>query len=138
MIEKYFVDTNILVYSLDNNFPKKKTQSREIILKLLTENSGVLSTQVFQEFYYVSVQKLHSDSITIKNLLKHFEKFEVIQINTALIYEAIDCSLSNTISFWDALIVAAAISANCNKIYSEDFNNGQIIKGIEIVNPFTI
>ncbi len=137
MIEKYFVDTNILVYSLDNNFPKKKTQSREIILKLLTENSGVLSTQVFQEFYYVSVQKLHSDPNSIKSLLKHFEKFEVIQINTTLIYDAIDCSLSNTISFWDALIVVAAISANCNKIYSEDLNNGQMIKGIEIVNPFT-
>ncbi len=138
MIEKYFVDTNILIYSLDNNFPKKKTQSREIILKLLTENSGVLSTQVFQEFYYVSVQKLHSDPNSIKSLLKHFEKFEIIQINMTLIYEAIDCSLSNTISFWDALIVAAAGSANCSKIYSEDLNNGQMINGIEIVNPFTM
>jgi len=138
MIEKYFVDTNILVYSLDNNFPKKKTQSREIILKLLTENSGVLSTQVFQEFYYASVQKLHSDPNSIKSLLKHFEKFEIVQINTALIYEAIDCGLSNTISFWDALIVAAASAANCSKIYSEDLNNGQMINGIEIVNPFTM
>ncbi len=136
MTGKYFIDTNILVYSIDSNYPKRKEQSRQLISKLLKENSGVISTQVFQEFYYASVKKLHADSIKVKNLLKYFEKFEVVQINLPLIYEAIDCSLTNKISFWDALIVVSAEYSSCSKIYSEDLNNSQVIRGLEIINPF--
>lgn len=137
MTGKFFIDTNILIYSIDNHYPKKKRICRELIAKVFEDNSGVISTQVLQEFYYTAVHKLKSDPKTIKALLKSFEDFEIVQINTTLIYNAIDCSIANKISFWDALIISAAESANCNKLFSEDLNSGQIINGVEILNPFS-
>jgi len=136
MIEKFFIDTNILIYSIDHHYPKKKIISRELIAELLEDNSGIISTQVLQEFYYAAVNKLRSDSKIVKELLKSFEDFEIVQINPPIIYNAIDCSITNNISFWDALIISAAESANCNKLFSEDLNSGQIISGVKIVNPF--
>jgi len=137
MTEKFFIDTNILIYTIDNHYPKKKIISRELIAKLFEDASGIISTQVLQEFYYTAVNKLKSDPKIIKELLKSFEELEIVQINTTLIHKAIDCSIANNISFWDALIITAAESANCNKLFSEDLNNGQIINGVEIVNPFS-
>lgn len=136
MTEKFFIDTNILIYTIDNHYPKKKIISRELIAKLFEDASGIISTQVLQEFYYTAVNKLNSDPKIIKALLKSFEDLEIVQINTTIIHNAIDCSITNKISFWDALIITAAESANCNKLFSEDLNNGQIINGVEIVNPF--
>lgn len=136
MTEKFFIDTNILIYTIDNHYPKKKRISRELIAELFESNFGIISTQVMQEFYYTAVNKLKSDPKIIKELLKSFEDLEIVQISTAIIYSAIDCSTANNISFWDALIISAAESANCNQLFSEDLNNGQIINGVEIVNPF--
>ncbi|KUG25446.1 pin domain protein [hydrocarbon metagenome] len=136
MTEKFFIDTNILIYTIDNHYPKKKIISRELIAKLFEDASGIISTQVLQEFYYTAVNKLNSDPKIIKALLKSFEDLEIVQINTTIIHNAIDCSITNKISFWDALIITAAESANCNKLFSEDLNNGQVINGVEIVNPF--
>lgn len=136
MTEKYFIDTNILIYTIDNHYPKKKKICRELIAKLFEDNSGIISTQVLQEFYYIAVNKLKSDPKVIKALLKSFEDLEIVEINTTIIYNAIDCSIANKISFWDALIISAAESANCNKLFSEDLNSRQIINDVEIVNPF--
>lgn len=136
MTEKYFIDTNILVYSIDKHYPQKKKISRELIEKLFEENSGTLSTQVLQEFYYVAVNKLNADPRIIKTIIKSFEDLEIVQINTNIIYQAIECSISNKISFWDALIISTAESANCSKLFTEDLGNGQIIDGVKIVNPF--
>lgn len=136
MTEKFFIDSNILIYTIDNHYPKKKKICRELIAKLFEDASGIISTQVLQEFYYTAVNKLNSDPKIIKALLKSFEELEIVQINTAIIYNAIDCSITNKISFWDALIISAAESGNCNKLFSEDLNHGQIINGVEIVNPF--
>ncbi len=136
MTEKYFIDTNILIYTIDNHNPKKKKISRELVAKLFESHSGIISTQVLQEFYYTAVNKLKSDPKIVKSLLKSFEDLEIVQINTTIIHNAIDCSVANNISFWDALIISAAESANCNKLFSEDLNSGQIINGVEIVNPF--
>lgn len=137
MTEKFFIDTNILIYTIDNHYPKKKKICRKLLAKLFEDNSGIISTQVLQEFYYIAVNKLKSDPMIIKELLKSFEDFEIIQVNTTIIHNAIDCSVANKISFWDALIISAAESANCNKLFSEDLNSGQIINGVEIVNPFS-
>lgn len=136
MTEKFFIDTNILIYTIDNHYPKKKKICRKLVTKLFEDNSGIIYTQVLQEFYYTAVNKLKSDPEIIKALLKSFEDLEIVQINTAIIHNAIDCSIVNTISFWDALIISTAETANCNKLLSEDLNNGQFINCVEIVNPF--
>ena len=64
-----------------------------------------------------------------------FENMEVVTIGKDLINEAIDISLQFKVSFWDALILVAAESAKCEIVYSEDVNEGQIMRNVKIVNP---
>jgi predicted nucleic acid-binding protein len=135
MVAKIFIDTNLLVYSMDNNESQKREKCRETLRKVRDHYRGVLSTQVMQEFFVAATKKLGADALQVKNILRQFENFEVVTISPGLIYEAIDCSILNQLSFRDSLIVVAAESAKCNEIWTEDLNAGQIINGIRIVNP---
>ena len=135
MMSKIFIETNILIYSMDKNDPTKMAKSREL-LKSATENYQiVLSTQVLQEFYVTATKKLGADPLITKDILHHFEQFEIIAISAAMVNEAIDCSVINKLSFWDALIVVAAESSYCETIWTEDLNDGQRIRGVLIKNP---
>jgi predicted nucleic acid-binding protein len=134
-MSKVFVDTNILVYSMDKHDLQKMKKSRSILKKLKKDMHGVISTQVLQEFYVVATQKLKADPITVKDIIRSFENFEIITITPAIIENAIDCSILNMISFWDALIVSAAESAKCSQLWTEDINTGKIIRGVKVVNP---
>ncbi len=71
-----------------------------------------------------------------KGVLKTLMVFEVVQVSPNLIQEAVDCSILNELSFWDALILAAASAAGCSILYSEDLNAGQTILGVRVQNPF--
>jgi predicted nucleic acid-binding protein len=135
-MSKVFLDTNILIYSLDQSDPGKMESSRELLRALTTENIGVISTQVLQEFYVAATTRLGADPLIIKEIIRSLERFETVVITIALIREAIDCSVLNRISFWDALIIAAAESAKCSLLWTEDLSHGQIIRSVRIVNPF--
>jgi len=135
---KIFVDTNILVYSLDEYDPEKRKKCRELLKTLTGDLRGVISTQVMQEFYVASTSKLGADVLIVKDILHSFERFETIIITPEIIREAIDCSIINKLSFWDALIVIAAESAKCEKLWPEDLNHGQVIRGVRIENPLRI
>ena len=134
-MSKIFVDTNILVYSLDRFDPEKQQMSRKCLKRLTGQNKGVISTQVLQEFYVASTRKLGTDPLVAKEILNAFQRFEVVTVTPPIIDESIDCSILNRISFWDALIIVAAQSANCQTLWSEDLNPGQMIRGVTIENP---
>lgn len=133
---KVFLDANILVYAQDKDSPAKRRRSREVIAELAVSGAGVISTQVLQEFYVAATRKMGIDPLAAKTVLGTFTIFEIAQISPDLIDDAIDCSVLNRISFWDALIVAAASATGCGVIYSEDFNTGQVIRGVRLENPF--
>ena len=132
---KVFLDTNILVYSLDQSDAGKQKQSRRLIKSLSAENSGVISTQVMQEFYVAATAKLGADPLLIKDILRSLERFETVVVSPMLIKDAIDCAIINRIPFWDALIVVSAESAHCETLWTEDLNHGQVIRGVRIENP---
>ncbi len=134
-MSKTFVDTNILVYAADMNDSKKRKISRNALRSLGKDSSGVISTQVLQEFYVVLTRKLGVEPLVAKGMLHSYENLEVVLIDPPLIKEAIDCSVLNKISFWDALIVVSAESANCQRIWTEDLSSGQTINGIYLENP---
>lgn len=134
-MSKVFLDTNILVYSLDQSHAGKRKKCRGLIKSLTGENSGVISTQVMQEFYVAATTKLGADPLLIKDILRSLERFETIVVSPTLIKEAIDCAIINRISFWDALIVVSAETARCEILWTEDLNHGQIIRGVRIENP---
>jgi predicted nucleic acid-binding protein len=136
-MSKVFLDTNILVYSLDQSDAVKQKKCRSLIKSLAGENSGVISTQVMQEFYVAATAKLGADPLLIKDILRSLERFETVVISPTLIKEAIDCAIINRLSFWDALIVVSAESARCEILWTEDLNHGQIIRGVRVENPLT-
>jgi predicted nucleic acid-binding protein len=135
MSGRVFLDSNILLYAQDPASPKKQQRSREVISELADSGDGVISTQVIQEFFVAATRKLGVPPLAAKAVLKTFTVFEIVVAGPALIHEAIDCSVLNTISFWDSLVLAAAASAGCNTLYTEDLNHGQVIMGVRIQNP---
>ncbi len=135
MSGKTFLDTNILVYAVDQDSPAKQEASRTAIESVASDGSGVISTQVMQEFYVAATRKLGMPPLAAKAVLKTFAVFEIVQVTPELIQDAIDCSVLSVLSFWDALIMAAASSAGCRRAFTEDLNVGQTVLGVEIENP---
>jgi predicted nucleic acid-binding protein len=132
---KIFIDTNILIYSMDQFDPVKQKRSRALLKSLKNDLRGVISTQVLLEFYVAATRKLGAEPLVVKDIINSLERFETVIIVPDIIKEAIDCGIINQISFWDALIVTAAESANCEKLWSEDLNDGKVIRGVLIENP---
>lgn len=89
-----------------------------------------------QEFYVAATNKLGADPLLIKDILRSLERIETIVVTPALIKEAIDCSIIHRLSFWVALIVTCADSAQCAVLLTEDLNDGQTIRSVRIENPF--
>jgi predicted nucleic acid-binding protein len=134
-VAKIFIDTNILIYTLDSNEPKKQKKARKILKIVIDQHTPVLSTQVLQEFYVAATRKLRVKPIIAKDILHGFSNMEIVEIGTSIIDQGIDISIMHNVSFWDSLIIAAAEQAHCSAIYSEDFNHGQTIRGISLENP---
>jgi predicted nucleic acid-binding protein len=134
-MSKVFLDTNIFVYSLDQSDSGKRKKCRNLIKSLTDKNSGVISTQVLQELYVAATAKLGADPLLVKDIIRSLERLETVVVSPTLIKEAIDCSLINRLSFWDALIVVTAESAHCEILWTEDLNHGQVIRGVLIENP---
>ncbi len=134
-----FIDTNIIVYAYDNNFPDKQQRAREIIISAVRSGNGVLSTQVLGEFFTVVTRKIKMPlSIrNARNIIEYLGRMPVQEIDLLIVERAIDTLEQYKISYWDSLIVAAAERAQCKRILSEDLNAEQKYHGIEIVNPFT-
>jgi predicted nucleic acid-binding protein len=135
MSGKVFLDSNILLYAQDAASPDKRRRSRDVIAHLADSGKGVISTQVMQEFFVAATRKFGVPPLAAKAILKTFSVFEIVNVAPALVHEAIDCSILNAISFWDALILAAAASAGSNTLYTEDLNHGQVIMGVKVQNP---
>ena len=135
---KIFVDTNILVYGHDADAGQKHGVARSVLGELWDSRTGVLSVQVLQEFYVTLTRKvLHPlPSNYVRNIIQDYLSWQ-IEVNDPLsILAASRLEGNYKISFWDALIVAAASKSKATKILTEDLQAGQSIEGILIVNPF--
>ncbi|GMO31684.1 MAG: PIN domain-containing protein [Termitinemataceae bacterium] len=137
IVDKVFIDTNILVYTVDKFDKNKQMIARKIVKEAIFNDVAVISTQVLQEFYNVCTIKLQMKPLKVKEYVHNYiENVEVVQNGSAIIERGIDISIMSKISFWDALLIAASESANCTELITEDLNDGQIINGVKIKNPF--
>jgi predicted nucleic acid-binding protein len=134
-MSKIFIDTNILVYGFDGADKQKQKAARQALKKSQESGSGVISTQVLQEFYVTATKKLGMDPLVAKDLLDSFDVFEIVVVSPSLIASAVDCQVLAKLSFWDALIVAAAEASKCETLWSEDFQRGRVLRGMRIDNP---
>ena len=136
MAQRSFLDTNVLIYSVDRADPAKQAIALGLIARHAKERTGVISTQVLQEFYSAATRKLGIEPIQARQHLRDFRVFDIVQVTPGIIEEGVDCSILNIISFWDGLIVASAAAAKCADLLSEDLAASQIIQGVAVRNPF--
>ena len=99
------------------------------------DGTGVVSTQVFQEFAVVAGAKLHQDLDTILAQLQLLESLEVVLVTPAIIRRALELQWRYDIQYWDASILAAAEHAQCTVLLSEDLNPGQLYANVRVENP---
>jgi len=135
-MNKYFIDANIIVYANDACDAGKQERSLEIITQHMKSGTGVISTQVLQEYAYVALNKLHQRQDVILRQLLLLEEFEVVRQSPFLIRRSVEIQTTYQIGFWDACIISSAEHAKCNRILSEDLNSGQFYSGIVMENPF--
>lgn len=136
MTEKSFVDTNIFLYANDNREPGKRRRARSLLDKLAVKGRSVVSTQVVNEFSANALYKLRYTDRQVLAASRVFERFEFVALLPDHAAHAVEIHAGNSISFWDALLFAAAYSAGCKTLYSEDLNPGQRIAGVKVVDPF--
>src|SRR3990172_6975160 len=129
-MSKIFLDTNILAYGFDNKNPHKQEASHALLKRAKEDHNAVLSTQVLQELYVTATRKMGAAPLAAKSVIVSLERLEVVTLSPRLIQEAVDCHILNQIDFWDALIIAAAESARCETVWTEDMNPGQVIRGM--------
>ncbi len=135
--DKVFIDTNVLVYAQNDKEIEKQLICRKVLSSLIEKSLLVISTQVMQEYFNVATQKLGLEKLYVKRTIEMFDVYETINVKPSIIFQAIDIHILNPLSFWDSLIISAAKSANCSMVLTEDMNDGQIIEGVKIQNPFT-
>ena len=133
-----FVDTNVLVYRRDRGDQDKNEKALEWIEYLWRARLGRLSVQVLQEFYITVTQRL--DPKLPKEMarqdVRDFASWRPVISDTKLIADGWSVQDRFKTSSWDSLIIAAAHSASCRYLLSEDFQNNQAFDDLEVVNPF--
>ena len=131
-----FLDTNVLLYADDADAGPKTERARALLRRCMVDRTGVLSTQVLQEYYVNARKKLRMEGAAARARVELYLAFEVITISPALLLAAVDLHRLDSVSFWDALIIRAAEQAGCDTLYSEHLQAGRRFGGVRVVNPF--
>lgn len=131
---RIFIDSNLWVYLYSDR--DKGNIVRNIIEEYFIDI--VLSAQVLGEFFNVLIRKIMRTKKEAREIISDLAmNFEVIEIDKSLVLEAMEISIRYKYSYWDSLIVVAALRTGCSILYTEDLHDGQIINGrLKIVNPF--
>ena len=131
-----FFDTNIFLYADDESDALKQKLASDLIIRYQADNSGLLSTQVLQEYFAASTKKLGLSSQAALAKVELMTQLRVVKLNELDIISAINLHLRHKISIWDATIVFAAGKGGAEILFSEDLHHGGMLAGVRVVNPF--
>lgn len=136
--ETCFVDTNVLVYAYDADAGRRHEVAGELLAGLWRSRTGVISTQVMQEFYVTVTRKLEKplDRPTARGVLATYRAWPVHSISAEDVLDAAELEEREQLSFWDSLIVTSAARLGATQVLSEDMQHGRRISGVMIENPF--
>jgi predicted nucleic acid-binding protein len=137
MSDKFFVDTNILVYAHDRTAGVKYERARSLLDNLWKSGGGVLSTQVLQELCVSLRRKVARPLSTeqVRILIQDYLSWDVVTNTPEAVLEALDIGRRYKISFWDALILQSAGASGATIVYSEDLSDDQVYGPVRVVNP---
>ncbi len=136
--EVTFVDTNVLVYAHDRADTRRQALAQALLEDLWARRTGRASTQVLQEFYVVATRKLDPpiSRQEAREIVAHYAAWPLVQTDPTLILTASQLEEEHSIAFWDALIVEAARRSGAARLVTEDLQDGRVIGGVRIENPF--
>lgn len=135
---KAFLDSNILIYAYDVSSGKKNEVAKNLVMELWNSRKGIISIQVIQEFFVNITCKVPKpiDVDTAEIIIKDLLYWEIFVNNETSILEAIKIHKKYKFSFWDAMILQAAVKGGAELLYTEDMTHGQVVHGVHILNPF--
>ena len=138
MSDRYFVDTNVLMYAHDSAAGEKHQRAKVLVEGLWETRAGVVSTQVLQELSVNLRRKAKKplDAKATRDVVSDYLAWQVVVNGGDSILEALDLEAKYQISFWDALIVQAAHVSGAEVLYSEDLSDGQAYGAVRVINPF--
>jgi predicted nucleic acid-binding protein len=131
-----FLDTNILVYAVDEEDALKRERASGLAEEHLVAGDGFISVQVLREFYSASrrIKKPLSDE-EAAGMVEEFSRFRVLSEDPQMVLKAAQ-RVRDGFSFWDALIVESALRGGADRLLSEDMQDGRVVEGMRIENPF--
>jgi predicted nucleic acid-binding protein len=133
-----FVDANVLVYAFDASAGDKQAQAATLLARLWDAGTGTLSVQVLQEFFVIVTGKVPRplSAHDAADRIREFTAWPIFSPGARDVLAAITLKQETKLSFRDAMVVHAAIEFGCETLWSEDLNDGQIIRGVRVRNPF--
>ena len=138
MPDRCFLDTNIFVYSFDKPEATKRIRSRELV-RVALQGSGCISWQVMQEFSNVAIKGFVA-SFGHEALMEYLDAVLLplckLFPDRGIYLEAVGVQRETGFSWYDSLIVTAALKLRCATLYTEDLQHGQVVRGLRIVDPF--
>jgi predicted nucleic acid-binding protein len=132
----FFVDTNVLLYCIDNQDAEKRRLARSWRNRLWESNAGRLSWQVLNEFYWNAAGKMRARASVVRQLVEDYSLWGPSGFGLGLARLAWYWMDEAGVPYWDALILASAETAGCAYLLSEDFQAGRRFGGITVVSPF--
>jgi predicted nucleic acid-binding protein len=131
-----FVDSNVFLYALDEADPKKQQAARKWRAELWKSRRGRISFQVLGEFYVNALRKRPTSAEEARAEIRDLLAWNPVIADAALLEQGWKIQDCYRLSYWDALIVAAAKVSACHYLLTEDLQAGQRLDGVEVVNPF--
>jgi len=139
MSDRFFLDTNVFVYALSRSVPTKRLTAGRLVDEAIESGKGIVSFQVVQEFFSVAFRRFTppmSPAEAEQALALTFRPLLAVHSSYSLYGQALELTRSHSISWYDSLIVAAAMESDCRILYSEDLQHGQKLDNLRIQNPF--
>ena len=138
MNDRRFVDTNVLLYAHDRDAAEKHERAAAVVRGLWETETGVVSVQVLQEFYVNVTRKIPRPlpPAEARAVIRAYRAWRVERPDADTVLHASEIQERNRLSFWDAMIVATAVSSGAATLLSEDLQHGQLIEGVRVENPF--
>lgn len=139
MSDRFFLDTNVFVYSFDRTAPAKAEMAAQLIRKALTTQKGIVSYQVVQEFFNVALRRFSQPmqpAEAEQYLRTVFQPLLSVHSSQALYAEALHLHAQSRLSWYDSLVVCSAIQAGCEILFTENLQHGQRFGALQVMNPF--
>lgn len=132
----FFVDSNLLLYYIDPVDAAKRARATEWLEALWTAGSGRLSWQVLHEFYWNAVKKMRMEPASAREIVGDLSHWKPVDTSMGLVQQAWGWMDAAQLTYWDALILAAAQRSGARYLLSEDFQGGREYDDVKVLNPF--